>query len=563
MLVAWQYGLLPPLSDGEYAWAADCEYQMERQIDLWNRLVAIEQQRRAAERSALTAGNLELTVLWDEFDRVLTELEALPRREQRRVELSRRRHELWVGLKPLQKAAREAHGDELRHIADERYAAVTAARNASGLWWGNYNAVCASFDVALGRLEPGDRLRPRRWYGAGRLTNQIQGGITAAVLQQRGHVQVSIEPMPPGHPALRRGAGANRRARREDGWVRQLKLLVATVYSAGRGTRRLAAWPLVLHRDFPPAAVVKSVAIHRRRINRAGPLEGTRGNPFDWRWTVTFSCEVDEIAPSPSLLACGIDIGWRKLESGIRVATIASDAGPNGVAIEHITVDQDWLDRRAALAELFGAARVLGDRPDKTGDEERQWRRMRARYAHGIDQINAERREDYRRLAKRIARSYGHIIIDATGSARLARRKRAEDEGQDAAPESNPWARRQRSWCAPASLIAEIERAARSHGCAVELAQGKSTVRCALCGHANSYSAAERQQLILQCAGCGLAWDQDENAARNLLAAAGDASAAAALRLARRQNKGLKRARMTRKKSARKAPDNRLETPPP
>lgn len=561
MLIAWQYGLLPPLREGPYAWAADCEREMELQSSLWNRLVEIEKERRAGERVALVAGNPELGARWDEFEATIAELDDLPRRDPRNLELRTRRHTQWVELKPLLAAARREHQADLKVLADRRYAAVVEARQTSKLWWGNYNAVTAAFDVALGRLAPGDQLHEQHWNGEGRLTNQIMKGVLAASLRQGGHSQLHIEDMPAGHRLLRKGAGANRRARREDGWVRQLKLLVATVYSSGGGaSRRLAAWPIVLHRDFPPGALVKQVAIHRRRIVSLDPPPGQRGNPWDWRWTATFSCEVADVAPSRSLLACGIDIGWRKIEDGgTRVATIAAAGGPNGVVVEHVVLEQDWLDRRADLAELFGAARVLADAMSTqywARLQHRAWRRMRQRYAHGLDQINTERREYYRHIAKRVSLSFGRIIVDATNTARLSRRKRLGDIGVDAAPE----ARRQRSWVAPAQLIAEIERAARARGCEVQLAQGKSTVRCNLCAFENTYSSEERLQLMLQCKGCGAVWDQDENAARNLFDAADDQAEAAALKLARRENKGLKKARMTRKK---KPAAEQPEAPPP
>ena len=252
--------------------------------------------------------------------------------------------------------------------------------------------------------------------------------------------------------------------------------------------------------------------------------------------------------------------GTGGLNGGVRVATIASASG-----IEHVILPQAWLDRRAALARLFGDARVLADHladhpgDDPGNDRARQWRRMRQRYAHGLDEVNAERREFYRKLAKRLSERFGVIAIDMTGAGRLSRRKQAADSGTDAPP----LARRMRSWAAPAQLIGELERAGRARGCRVELASGKSTVHCHLCGADNTYTAAARQELVLLCDQCRASWDQDVNAAVNLYAAARDASAAAALGLEARQNKGLRASRLTRKRSAREPPANLLEPDAP
>ena len=310
-IVAWQYGLLPPLADGEFGWDADCEREMALQVGLWNALVAIEEERRAAERAVLVADDPELAKLQGAFDAIIARLEALPRRPHSRMtaaeragwstevsELRDQRKAAWAELKPRLAAARRAHAAALKRLADERYQAIAAARNASGLWWGNYNAVCAAFDTALGRLAPGDRLRRHEWNGDGRLTNQIMGGITAAALltsSQRssaspdadspsaarargGHAQVRIADMPEGHRLLTHRAGRAGRPRPGDRPPgERLKLLVATIHSRGRGSRHMASWPIILHRDFPPDAVVKTVAIHRRRVGAPlDPLPGLK-----------------------------------------------------------------------------------------------------------------------------------------------------------------------------------------------------------------------------------------------------------------------------------------------
>ena len=54
---------------------------------------------------------------------------------------------------------------------------------------------------------------------------------------------------------------------------------------------------------------------------------------------------------------------------------------------------------------------------------------------------------------------------------------------------------------------------------------GATTLDCHLCRHRNQVSAAQRGDLIWRCQGCGALWDQDENAARNLLRAAAAAPA--------------------------------------
>ena len=567
MNLAWEYGLLPPLD-----WGPDCEREMALQIDLWNALVAVDAAARAGQRAALVAGDPELAARWDGFDAVCAQIEALPRRPPPETEdpagwraaavaLRALRHELWLGLKPRLAAARIDKRDALKAVADRRYAAVTAARQASGLWWGNYNAVCAAFDVALGRLDPGARLRPHEWRGEGRLTNQLQKGAPAAALLQAcprrgtggGHPQLRIEPLPDSPLA----SASGRPLRAQGGRVR---LLRATVYS-GRaptqsdgGRRRMAVWPIVMHRPFPPGAVVKAVSIHRRRVGAPLlPAEGRKGNPADWRWSAVFSLALPDLEPaSAAAAAVGVDFGWRQVDGGLRVATIAGSDG----ALDHVILPTAWLDRRLALAATYGLAAKLRD--SAAPDDRRHYAEYRHAVSHGLDRRQRGRRELYRIAAKALAERYQTIALDKTNVARLGRRKRAWEPEPDMPPQT----RRMRTWSAPAELIAEIERAARARGRTVLLAGGQTTVTCHLCGGVNHPPTAQRLDLIWRCQKCGELWDQDENAARVLLAEALRAVPRedGGISLAPRQNKGLTRARMTRKRSPRKPDDKAAET---
>lgn len=563
MILGWQYGLLPPLTTGcdpALAWAEDCEREMSEQVAFWNRLTEIELERRTAERRVLCEADPALARLWGLFEIVLDKLEALPRRPPPVSEggpdpaawragvmlLREQRRDMWAELKPMIAATRTACRDELKALSDVRFEAVKQARNNSGLWWGNYNACAAAFEVALGRLAPGDRLRPHRWDGSGRLTNQLIGGFPAERLTQ-GHAQLRLGEMPTGHPLLSRGAGSKGK----------LKVLIATVYSHGHGNRRMAAWPIVLHRPFPPGAIVKSLAIHRRRVGaRLDPLPGHVGNRWDWRWTATFSCEITDVPPSTSNVACGIDLGWRLVEGGVRIATIASSDG----GLDHVVLPQAWLDHRERLAKLQGEARTTTDQAEGDIEQIIEGRRLRQAATHGIDEASLERREFYRIAAKALTERYGLLGIDGTGIGRMARRKKAGERGQDLPP----MARRMRTWGAPGELMHEIERAARSRGCRVEIAAGATTITCHHCG--TRTEAAQRADLIWRCRACGALWDQDENAAKNVLIAVlnkagADAatSGAAAVAIAPRENKGLRRSRGDRKASARKLPSNPLK----
>jgi len=178
-----QYVLAPPLD-----WDDDCERELRLQNDLWNKLVEIER----AHRQAFIA---ELAV-----NEALDELDALKKERTGRRNANRKKgdtEDLDVAIraardhvkrcsqsaKQARRAARDKLKPKIEALNAARFATVKAARNASGLWWGNYNAVCASNEHARNAaLKRSGELHFRPYHGEGRITNQIQGGITVAEL---------------------------------------------------------------------------------------------------------------------------------------------------------------------------------------------------------------------------------------------------------------------------------------------------------------------------------------------------------------------------------------------
>lgn len=569
MKLAWVYGCLPPLD-----WDEDIEREANgAQLALWNELVEIERTRRRGQEAIWRRDPPHAAIL-DRLAAIEARLAAIPRRRASEPERAERtalfaeQRTLWSEAKPLRAEALKPPieaiyvtampfvsdlsatlavlqlvsligaktsaraGPEFVALNEARYMAITAARRASGLWWGNYNAVTSAFDVALGRLGPGEMVQLHEPDYDARLTNQIQGGISAENWLSFGHAQAWLSPMPPHSALLSRGAGRKGR----------LRLLTITAWSRAR-QRRTVSLPLVWHRSFPPDAVIMQIIVQRRAI-----LHDARGaQRQNCRWQAIFVLDVDgpleyrdrksrlvTMMPVLQDTACGIDIGWRQMPSGLRIAAVA---GSDGIA-EEVLLPTAWLTRRAALERLDAC------------DDHR-----RAAKHHGLDELLAERREIYRCAAARIARRWRVVAIDAAIKP-LARRKRVEE-----GTELPPIVRRLRHWAAPALLAQEIERAVKVRGGTVLWAKGASTITCHRCGHVNrGIPEGWRADLQWRCQGCRHLWDQDHNAARVLLAAALDSSAMPSVTLESKQNKGLRTARLTRRRSARKLPDKPLES---
>ncbi|WDT82977.1 MAG: hypothetical protein MPW14_25935 (plasmid) [Candidatus Manganitrophus sp.] len=75
-------------------------------------------------------------------------------------------------------------------------------------------------------------------------------------------------------------------------------------------------FPMIMHRPIPEEALIKEIVVKRSK-------EGTK-----FRWSVTFMAILPKTEPvkSPSRLISGIDLGWRKVPEGLRVATLVDSS---------------------------------------------------------------------------------------------------------------------------------------------------------------------------------------------------------------------------------------------
>lgn len=533
IVLNFKYNLRPP-----EGWDWVCERELQLQDALWDRLVALEMgfreavedtirgddaYRRAADE--ILGTNAALEVLFGERRAQRQAARAkikTPELDEKIAELAKRRREQWTKAKPLRSAAFKRFKDELKALGDQRYKDFTQARQESGLWWSNYNAVMQSFDATLRRIEPWQkpRILGNEGRGAGRLTVQIQHGCPGPTFVAGGRSEAGITL---GGSKWRRVRGSN--------WRPRYGYLSATVHSEGRGTRKICRWPLKMHRPLPEGAIVKSVVITRKK---PVPTAGTRwppspSSPPEWRWDVTLACEIPDPAQAAASVCSGVDLGWRKVEKGVRVATIADTAG----GLDYVVFPLKELERRVKIAEEQGRVELIARRKDIPKTEHHDWERLSLEVARW----NRRRRDLYRVAAIELVRRSHLIGLDSTGIATMAQDKRMPPE-----------TRRMRTWVAPAELAGFIRDAARKQGAIVRQIEGPSTLVCHHCGHRNEVPEDERLHLIWRCQGCRRIWDQDENAAKNCLAAVLEATSKEVVIKSDKPKR--KPPRMTRKRKA-------------
>jgi len=307
LIVIRKYGLRDPVD-----WATDCEDQLQRQNRLWNRLVGIERLIQDRRREIFRDD--------PELARLLAEIEEAEGDDRRALEqrASVRHKELESRFATL-----------LSQTESERKTLVKRARQESGLWWGNYNAVYLAYERARVRaLRTGSRLRFRAFDGTGRFRNQIMGGMTVRDLFGGRH-QVQAQTLHDDAHAHPVRAERRRRSRTS---------LTATIYTDRVKGRRTLTWPMVMHRPIPEDARIKEIIVTRKR-------EG-----FGFRWSAIFICtrahRLETVTPAAR--AARVTLGTDEDERGIRIAIVED---PDG-GIEHVYLPAAVSDRSARVATL-------------------------------------------------------------------------------------------------------------------------------------------------------------------------------------------------------------------
>lgn len=565
-IVVRKYGLLPPLD-----WDEDCMDELRRTNRFWNQLVEIERNNRAQyhtlvhQSEALREIAQQITVLDIEREAVIAErnqkraavrskTKADTDTQEARLQAIREElSPLYAERKKLMPQARKQMEEALSKLEEERKAAVKTARQNSGLFWSNYNAVAASYQTARSKaMKEGAQLRFHRFEGVGRFVNQIQGGLSVEDLCAGKHSQVQLQ-LNGTHPG-----------KKEKGILR-IKAFVERDEN-NKPKPRYLHFPIVMERPIPPGSEIKMVTVN---------IEKVAGKP---RYSVTFTCRAENPGEQPSgTRAAGVNIGWKQVEGGLRVATVAYSNGDIGHLLlptrwrermervrtlqsqldegvnallprikealedmplwrneESVAVEgyPEWLHRRLSglvRAPKYGAKSLLALLWDlrmqwelepntlpllhELAEDMEKWRKTHKRKWLELenlrDKLLTQRKHIYREFASQIADRAGLVAMDATSYKDAAKVKPVD--GSD--PELHAQARKQRVEVAPYELRLAITQIIEKRGGHVE--KRKERINCC----PTCQKPSPRDELVIAC-DCGTIYDTDEGAARNLLALA-------------------------------------------
>jgi hypothetical protein len=467
---------------------------------LWTEIRA---RRKRARKRAVDISDLEDALSQNKAERA--------RLVQQQIESKARRHE-------ERKAALQAN----QELANRRVKKARQAAARMGLFWGTYNEIIQRADA--GRKHGGE-LRFQGFRAAGTLTAQIMGGAAPDQCVEGDHTFFGIDPPQAGH-----------------------KWRYARIRIGSDGDRS-PVWfsvPIVYHRPLPAKAVIKSVSITRRRVG---------GHVRD---QLNVTVNVPAVPSKPEGSICAIDLGWRLLPEGVRVAYWCDDSGHNGqvliptAVIEQAakvdslrsTADQsrekflpklaawfgtqdnlpeEWRQRIAYLGQWRSNERLAGlvewwRGNSLPGDDDMyhqaeawraQYREIYQWWRNLQDQVTRRIREEYRVFAAQIAQDYARVILEEFDLREVVE-KPAPDQ-----KENNRRGQRYRQIASPSTLRMAILNACQREGTAVVKLPAQGTTKRSSVDWARIESSAA-DHVIATYAG-GQVRDQDRNAASHLL----------------------------------------------
>lgn len=532
---------------------------------LWNVLVAIERARVARYLKIMRDEEQgRIDTLKESISGAIQEIKARRQaaRKHKGVDVSDLQsviEEARSELRPLiagRKATAAARHDERRvdltantERAGRRIKRARQAAAGLGLYWGTYNEVVQRADA--GRKH-GGQLHFRGFRGGGTLTAQVMGGAGIDECLGEKHRVFQIGPAPdPKEVEIARET--NRKAletwrttgRREFSRVPK-KPRYARVRIGSKEARE-PIWleiPIVYARELPVAADIRSVSVSRR-------VDGGRLTS-QLNVTVNLAKKPEKTGP-----AVAIDIGWRLLPEGVRVAYWEDETGQHGQVLVPLAdigraekvcelrslcdklrddflpplvawldgqeLAEEWKvksshlaqwrsgDRLAALIRWWGDHRLPGD--PEAYEEARWWRKRHLHLSNWWrNQQESSRlriREQYRVFAAGIAKNYGTVILEDFDLREVSELPAPENE--KAAPRNH-----YRQIVSPSVFRLVLMNACQREGVSILKREAQYTTRLhEACGYAGKWDAAV--SVIHRCDGCGTMFDQDENAARNLL----------------------------------------------
>lgn len=553
---------------------------IDEQISLahkyYNRLIAIEMQRRAESDAALLPYTKPIQELEAETKRIGARLEELTdalaqlrATARKRVKtppeiaaeikmLKTLRKPMWDRLRELRAVLKEETRPPKEGMTKEptqiwlavqpiwarAHAATLTARAECGLYSGTYQIVEAAAKAAKRSPE----LSFKKWTGSGTVGSQVTMKLSTRDVFSP-NTRIIIDPVDPAAWVAPRGAALGPRPETER--PQRLKRRTRVQIRIDSEDRKpvWATFSMMMHRPLPEKAVLTWVKVQRMYV--AGR----------YIWKLLLTMNVPDALPVTDRPTIGIDLGWRKRPDGMRAAAWVSSTGSLGTLVLPQSI-QDRLDKadsirsfrdretdtmreklsamlkKLVLPEPLRAEaknlhlwksgkrferllwrwyshRCAGDAPALALLEAWQRRRMHLwQYERGMRAgALCDRRDLFRSFACCVAQTHGVVAIEDWNMTTVVEHPEPEEDDP-----ATPVSRRQRVVTGASLLrLALISAVHQAGGTIMRVPVELTTLRCSYCGVVNNF---DKKILEHTCTACKVTWDQDYNAARNLLAGA-------------------------------------------
>ena len=539
----YEYGCLTPIS-GE----TEMTEEIYRKHQLWNQLVELEHGHRQEVRKILAVPDDPVAPLVEELKNTREKIKtARQKARSGKVDVSVLQEQAKILRERLSAAKveqaeekrkiKEAGKEKLKELEQERRQAVKVLTKASGLYWINYEEVVGNYDLARRRaMKEKTEIKFHRWTGEGKVTIRYQNGLPVEEVFQRD-TRLQIDPVP--QEAWDSPVRGTRR-----------RLARTLIRLRVRSENRKPVWvelPMVMHRPLPPDSEIRLASIIRQRVGRK------------WRYKAVLTVAVPKRDHIHGKGTVAIDLGWRQVTDGLRVAYWADDAGDHGQVVLPLEVlwefnklpdlrairDKhfneiktgltEWMAKNVSPDWLKEAAKHLSQwrSQGKLAWLIRQWKESRfdgdaeifesLEYwlrrenhlydweANLRDQVLRRRREVYRIFAANLTRKYDTVVLEDFDLRKVTEKSSPEHGTAGVLP-----ADKQRFIASVSELRLAIKNACSRDGVEViEIDAKNTTIDCASCGHSEKWDSAS--QIWHTCPACGKLYDQDENACLNLL----------------------------------------------
>lgn len=536
--------------------------QMRKGHQYRNKLVELERNRRKLVEDTIAKMYprlAELTKLIEDAERRLEEVRAnikasnskmrkkQPSNEDRgnATEIKKELKVLQAERKTLRKQA--FNSEEWKEFQTSLNATSVAmskkARAESELYWGTYLAV----ECTMSGCRSGAPPKFQRYQDEGRVCVQTTGGMSVQTFLTGNSKLVSIAPEEAG----------------------KLVDVLFRVGSTETGKPIFATVPTYISRELPADAKIKWAYLHRTKI----------GTQYEWKLQLVLSKDDWDREDWSGEGEVGIDVGWRLVETGLRVAYwVGSDGEKGELVIPHDVIGRwrhcaelrstqdthfnimrtilcewikqsgaipEWLkeettglaqwkspERLARVVEKWRDNRFDGDnqlhelaeslrktlhlQPEHYGTPTGMFDLMEAWRKKWKHLYNWERSQDvkatryrqhlYRNFAAMLCRKYRTAHVEKLNLKAMQEYKPVEQEAE-------PQAVREYRKIAGCSYLLQFIREAMQ--LCVQHEPANTTAACHACGELTKFPNPE--ELMHTCQSCGEVFDQDENAARNLL----------------------------------------------